>query len=136
VKPFFTNDLLRTDTAQKYFFDDYSSELRGLDPSRDILKLLSSSPVVTDIGHGVKAIDFAKQKSPAAWKPFGYGMMSHTLYERSFYPELLAQIHTLDNVALVGSAGTSKSTFQCWLLYKYLQGMFTNYRADVSFFAI
>ena len=133
VKSFFTDDLF-TDTEIKNFFKKYSSELEGLKPSQDILKLLSSSPVVKDIGHGVKAIDFDKQKFPAAVKPFGYGTMSHTLYERSFYPELLAQMHTLENVALVGSAGTSKSTFQYWLLYKYLQGMFTNYRADVLFF--
>ena len=104
--------------------------MEGLDPSQDILKLLSSSPVVTDIGHGVKAIDFDKQKFPAAWGPFGYEIMSHTVYERSFYPELLAQMHTCENVALIGSAGTSKSTFQYWLLYKYLQGTVTNYRAD------
>ena len=122
VKSFFTDDLF-TDIEKKDFFDDYSSELRCLKPSQDILKLLSSSPVVTDIG-GVKAIDFDKQNFPAVWMPFGYGTMSHTLYERSFYPELLAQMHTLRNVALVGSAGTSKSTFQYWLLYKYLQGMF------------
>ena len=103
---------------------------KGLDPSQDILKLLSSSPVLTDIGHGVKSIDFDKQKFRAAVKPFGYGTMSHTLYERSFYPELLAQMHTCRNVALIGSAGTSKSTFQYWLFYTYLQGTVTNYRAD------
>ena len=127
VESFFTDDLFSTATAQKYFFDDYISELRCLDPSQDSLKLLSSSPVVTDIGHGVKAIDFDEQKFPAAWGPFGYEIMSHTVYERSFYPELLAQVHTCENVALIDSAGTSKSTSQYWLLYKYLQGTVTNY---------
>ena len=130
VKSFFTGDLFITDTDQKDFFKRYISKLTGRDPSLDILKLLSSSPVVTDIGHGVKAIDFDKQKFPAALKPLGYGTMSHTVYERSFYPELLVQMHTCENVALIGSAGTSKSTFQYWLLYKYLQGTVTNYRAD------
>ncbi len=131
VESLFTNDLFKTATSRRDFFDEYISKLKGLEPSVDILKLLSSSPVVTDIGHGVKAINFDKQKFDAAFKPFGYGTMSHTVYERSFYPELLAQIHTCENVALIGSAGTSKSTFQYWLLYAYLQGTaVTNYRAD------
>ena len=130
VESFFPEDLFKPATLQRDFFDEYISKLKGLEPSLDILKLLSSSPVVTDIGHGVKAIDFDKQKFPAAWDPLGYEIMSHTVYERSFYPELLAQMHTCRNVALIGSAGTSKSTFQYWLFYTYLQGTVTNYRAD------
>jgi hypothetical protein len=47
----------------------------------------------------------------------------NVLFERDFYEDLLQSIGQENSVALIGSAGTSKSTFLFWYIYKAIQAM-------------
>ncbi len=86
----------------------------------DLLRALCNG-VVTDLGNDVKALDIQSQLS----RPFECSIGTHTLFERWWYEDLLKAIHdcVMDNVILIGSSGTSKSTWQFWYLYRVLQAI-------------
>ncbi len=84
----------------------------------DLLRALCNA-VVSDIGQGVKAIDIQSK----LLEPFECSVGTHTLFERWWYEDLLKSINNClrDKVILIGSSGTSTSTWQFWYLYRVLQ---------------
>jgi hypothetical protein len=71
------------------------------------------------IGEGVTAIILDKDVSvePGA-------LAQSEIYERDFYESLFSSIRKASyGVCLVGSTGTSKSTYQFWLLNRYIQAV-------------
>ena len=77
---------------------------------------------VEDLGYGVTAITI---ESNTLIDPFEYELAPYTLYERSWYEDLLTSMYARQqlSIALIGSAGTSKSTWQFWYLYRVLQAI-------------
>ena len=81
-------------------------------------------PKVEELPYGIKAItiDQALAEYSMGWK-----VGPNTLYERWWYNDLFLNLFasetTQPSKCLIGSAGTSKSTFQFWLLYRVLQAM-------------
>jgi len=92
-----------------------------LKKNNDLLSALCDPEKIEALEHNVTAITIKTN----LLKPFAYNIAPLTLYERYWYEDLLASINerALQSVALIGSAGTSKSTWQFWYLYRVLQSI-------------
>jgi hypothetical protein len=81
-----------------------------------LLKGLACSTVDV-VGEGVRAIRIGNN----ATFLIGNALAGDTIYERSFYPQLVSAIRGLDRrVILISNPGTGKSVFQYYLLARYL----------------
>jgi hypothetical protein len=81
-----------------------------------LLKGLACSTVDV-VGEGVRAIRIGNDASFLV----GDGLAGNTIYERSFYPQLVSAIRGLSlRVILISNPGTGKSVFQYYLLARYL----------------
>jgi hypothetical protein len=87
----------------------------------DLLKALHQPKKVEELDNNITAITISSKLV----KPFEYTVAPFTLYQRHWYEDLLASINgrTVDGLVLIGSAGTSKSTWQYWYLYRVLQAI-------------
>eukprot|EP01031_Cornospumella_fuschlensis_P033141 gene33141-40097_t len=96
--------------------DEYEALLKAL---------ANNSTHVEELHHGIKAISVDRNQLGGLEMPFGIeGIGSHVLFERSFYNDLLAAVCGKRNgAALIGSEGTSKSTWLHWYLYKVMQAV-------------
>ena len=87
----------------------------------DLLTALCNPEKVEHLAGNVTAITISSNNST----PFGYSIAPFTLYQRYWYEDILASINNrlLRSIALIGSAGTSKSTWQYWYIYRTLQSI-------------
>jgi hypothetical protein len=86
--------------------------------SRDNLLSALAKVEVKDLKNGVKAISIASSLK----EPFDSVLCPNVLFERSFYGDLLTEMRRPKaGCALIGSSGTSKSTFQYWFLFKVIE---------------
>jgi hypothetical protein len=86
-------------------------------PSDNLLSAFAKAEV-RDLKNGLKAISIASSLK----KPFDSLLCPNVLFERSFYCDLFTEMRrSTEGCALIGSSGTSKSTFQYWFLFKVIE---------------
>eukprot|EP01031_Cornospumella_fuschlensis_P029670 gene29670-35814_t len=126
LEPLLEGDFFKNNSTKRKFKDLVIKH----DVSRDdeygaLLKALANPSRVEQLPHGVKAISLDKSQLGVLTRPFGIeGVGSRVLFERSFYSDLLATACGQEiGVALIGSAGTSKSTWLYWYVYKVVQAI-------------
>lgn len=115
----FTSDMFFSNLEEKIFKSETQGRLwkRG----EDLLTALTN-PKIELLNHNITAISINSPNAdllPCAVCP-------NVLYERWWYERLFTamfQIPTSRSEVLIGSEGTSKSTFQFWLIYRLLQWM-------------
>jgi hypothetical protein len=94
-------------------------------PDNDLLRAFAEASV-EDLGHpsNVKAIMLPSNLS----EPLGFDIAANMLFERPFYDDLLAHVRKCrQGAAVIGSTGTSKSTWLYWLIYKAVQASIAKY---------
>lgn len=113
----FTSDLFASDNDE-FLFRHGTKDLLWTED--DLLESFTQSNIVEILDHNVTAITIQSANA----RPFECKVSPNTLYERWWYEQLFAAIFdtkTTSSRVLIGSSGTSKSTFQFWLLYRILQ---------------
>ena len=125
----FKDDWFKKTWRREEFFE--TIKLRHI-PENDLLVALTTPANTTNDGsqacfwveeleHKVRAISIRSGLE----SPFETAIGNHILYERFWYEQLLESIlaRTVRGCALIGSAGTSKSTYQFWVIYRMLQAV-------------
>jgi hypothetical protein len=95
------------------------------EPENDLLQAFAEASV-EDLGHpsNVKAIMLPSDVS----RPLGVEIVANVQFERPFYDDLLAQVRKCrQGAAVIGSTGTSKSTWLHWLIHKAVQASIGKY---------
>jgi hypothetical protein len=96
--------------------DDYKSFSPKLDKELTAILKGMASATVEDLDNGVRAIRLGDGAR------IGDMISGGTLYERLFYPQLVSKIRTARRrVCLISNPGTGKSTFQYYLLARYVK---------------
>ena len=123
------NNYLITDARANKFKNEWFVDLESKDyffryakitESFNLLEPLSKAKVCALDNSTVKMLNI-ETDSP---KPFEYQLCPNTLFIRSFYDDLFnTMLSTMDGANLVGSAGTSKSTFQFYCIYKLMKAI-------------
>ena len=131
IAAFFKDDWFKNSWRREWFLEDV--KLRYI-PKNDLLVALSTPASITndrssqatsfwveELEHKVRAISIRSGLT----NPFETAIGNHVLYERFWYEQLLESIlaRTVRGCALIGSAGTSKSTYQFWVIYRMLQAV-------------
>jgi hypothetical protein len=111
----FKDEWFENPESKDYFFT--KAEIKK---SFNLLESLSKAKICALDNSTVKMLNI-KTDSP---KPFEYQLCPNTLFIRSFYDDLFnTMLSTMDGANLVGSAGTSKSTFQIYCIYKFMKAI-------------
>ncbi len=113
---YFREDLFKHPTS----FNRFISKTQNIRFAKiDLLEKLADAHI-EQLEHNVTAITIDSLNP----KPIECRASPKTLYERWWYEKLLEAIMQKDlkeSTVLIGSEGTSKSTFQFWFLYRILQ---------------
>lgn len=115
----FTPDMFSNNLKEKAFKSQ--TQTRLWQQEEDLLSALTN-PKIELLNHNITAISIDSSYEA----PFECSVCPNILYERWWYERLFTamfQMPTNKSEVLIGSAGTSKSTFQFWLIYRLLQWM-------------
>mmetsp|Transcript_18935 Transcript_18935/g.17180 ORF Transcript_18935/g.17180 Transcript_18935/m.17180 type:complete len:546 (+) Transcript_18935:59-1696(+) len=96
-------------------FDNIKGDIKYDKESSQLLKDLSESTKI-QLLHGVNAIMLGNN----GVLPFDDSYCANTIFERSFYSDLLKCLNENNNRILIGNPGTSKSMFQYYYLVRLL----------------
>jgi hypothetical protein len=116
VKHLYNLDIFKEDEKSIFIRDAGPIDYK---PKNDLLRAFAEASV-EDLGHpsNVKAIVLPSNLS----EPLGFDIAAKMLFERPFYDDLLAHVRKCrQGAAVIGSTGTSKSTWLYWLIYKAVQ---------------
>lgn len=116
----FKDDLFTSSTEKDLFLKSASPSLDG---NLQLLELLSEAKV-----RRLANVEILKLPPNPAYfyvRPFDYRFCPDILYIRPVYKSLFKKIDSIPSASinLVGSEGTSKSTFQFYMIYEYLKAI-------------
>jgi hypothetical protein len=111
----FKTEWFENPESKDYFFQEIK-----IKKSFNLLEPLSNAKVCTLDNSTVKMLNIETDSI----EPFEYPICPNTLFIRSFYDDLFdTMLSTMDGANLIGSAGTSKSTFQFYCIYKLMKAV-------------
>ena len=121
--PEFTVDLtnkFKTEWFVSIKLKNYFFKIAEIEESFNLLEPLSKAKICALDNSTVKMLNIETDYID----PFEYPICPNTLFIRSFYDDLFDKmLSTMDGANLVGSAGTSKSTFQFYCIYKLMKAI-------------